>query len=599
MKHLFCILAILAAGHGSVLLANNIAASNAVTTGQNTTAGTNAAANYTLVDFDLSWDNSWRASTGPSNWDAAWVFVKFMVGVSNPVFTGASSSGTTVTVSSTANLRVGMPVYKTAGTGTFAAKTVISSISSATQFVVSASPTAALSNATIACQRIWERASLDATAGNHTAPVNSTISVPSDSTGVFIYRSANGTGSVNYQNVQLRWQYGINGVPDDAVLQVKVFAIETVWVPQASFYLGSGGTESGSFTDGSWTSGNTVPFQITSESALGIDNAAGKLWGTSSINDNTIGNAAADPEATLAAAFPKGYAGFYCMKYEISQGDYRDFLNTLTYTQQTSRAVNVTGSAGDAALSNTNTNRNGIDIQTPGVAASFTPAVYACNLNNDANYNDTVDGEWIACNFINWLDGCAYVDWAGLRPMTELEYEKACRGDQAAVSGEYAWGNASITGATGISNGGANNETFFNAGANCAYNNSGSVQGPLRVGAFAGGATTRAQAGATYYGIMEMSGNLWERAVTIGNATGRNFTGLNGNGQLSPNGDANQSLWPGISGSGGTLATGSGLRGGMWAFASPSARVSDRNFAAFTNAGRYSNYGFRGLRVFP
>jgi formylglycine-generating enzyme required for sulfatase activity len=599
MKHLFCILAILAAGHGSVLLANNIAASNAVTTGQNTTAGTNAAANYTLVDFDLSWDNSWRASTGPSNWDAAWVFVKFMVGVSNPVFTGASSSGTTVTVSSTANLRVGMPVYKTAGTGTFAAKTVISSISSATQFVVSASPTAALSNATIACQRIWERASLDATAGNHTAPVNSTISVPSDSTGVFIYRSANGTGSVNYQNVQLRWQYGINGVPDDAVLQVKVFAIETVWVPQASFYLGSGGTESGSFTDGSWTSGNTVPFQITSESALGIDNAAGKLWGTSSINDNTIGNAAADPEATLAAAFPKGYAGFYCMKYEISQGGYRDFLNTLTYTQQTSRAVNVTGSAGDAALSNTNTNRNGIDIQTPGVAASFTAAVYACNLNNDANYNDTVDGEWIACNFINWLDGCAYVDWAGLRPMTELEYEKACRGDQAAVSGEYAWGNASITGATGISNGGANNETFFNAGANCAYNNSGSVQGPLRVGAFAGGATTRAQAGATYYGIMEMSGNLWERAVTIGNATGRNFTGLNGNGQLSPNGDANQSLWPGISGSGGTLATGSGLRGGMWAFASPSARVSDRNFAAFTNAGRYSNYGFRGLRVFP
>jgi formylglycine-generating enzyme required for sulfatase activity len=605
MKHLFCILAILAAGHGSVLLANNIAASNAVTTGQNTTAGTNAAANYTLVDFDLSWDNSWRASTGPSNRDAAWVFVKFMVGVSNPVFTGASSSGTTVTVSSTANLRVGMPVYKTAGTGTFAAKTVISSISSATQFVVSASPTAALSNATIACQRIWEHASLDATAGNHTAPVNSTISVPSDSTGVFIYRSANGTGSVNYQNVQLRWQYGINGVPDDAVLQVKVFAIETVWVPQASFYLGSGGTEPGSFTDGSWTNGNTVPFQITSESALGIDDAAGRLWGTSSINDNTIGNAAADPEATLAAAFPKGYAGFYCMKYEISQGDYRDFLNTLTYTQQTSRAVNVTGSAGDAALSNTNTNRNGIDIQTPGVAASFTPAVYACNLNNDANYNDTVDGEWIACNFINWLDGCAYVDWAGLRPMTELEYEKACRGDQAAVSGEYAWGTSTIHGSTYaiLNNPGENNESP-NAPSTTAGNASysitdGAIDGPLRVGLFATASSSRMTSGGSYYGIMEMSGNLWERAVTIGNATGRNFTGLNGNGQLSPNGDANQSLWPGISGSGGTLATGSGLRGGMWAFASPSARVSDRNFAAFTNAGRYSNYGFRGVRVFP
>jgi formylglycine-generating enzyme required for sulfatase activity len=616
MKHLFCILAILAAGHGSVLLANNIAASNAVTTGQNTTAGTNAAANYTLVEFDLSWDNSWRASTGPSNWDAAWVFVKFMVGVSNPVFTGASSSGTTVTVSSTANLRVGMPVYKTAGTGTFAANTVISSISSATTFVVSGSAPN-LSNATIACQRIWEHASLDATAGNHFAPANSSISVPSDSTGVFIYRSADGTGSVNYQNVQLRWQYGINGVRDDAVVQAKVFAIETVWVPQASFYLGSGSsTENGSFTDGSWTSGNTVPFQITSESALGIDNAAGKLWGRSSSGNSTIGNAAGDAEATLAAAFPKGYAGFYCMKYEISQGQYRDFLNTLTRGQQANR-VTMDGTLGryaggftwngvswsGSAVSNLSTpaNRNGLRLIID--PSGILPRTYACDLITSATLPTDVDqsndGEWIAMSQLNWMDGCAYVDWAGLRPMTELEYEKACRGDQAPVSNEYAWGSTSITGATGISNGGANNETFSNAGANCAYNNIGGVQGPLRVGAFAGGATTRAQAGATYYGIMEMSGNLWERAVTIGNATGRNFTGLNGNGQLSPNGHANQSLWPGISGSEVTGATGSGFRGGEWSFGADDVRVSLRSLAAFTPTGRVSNRGFRGVRVFP
>jgi hypothetical protein len=60
-----------------------------------------------MVNFNLSWDNSWRSSVGPSNWDAAWVFVKFMVGETDPSFTGASSSGTTVTVTSTANLRVG------------------------------------------------------------------------------------------------------------------------------------------------------------------------------------------------------------------------------------------------------------------------------------------------------------------------------------------------------------------------------------------------------------------------------------------------------------------------------------------------------------
>jgi formylglycine-generating enzyme required for sulfatase activity len=577
-----------------VLLANNIAASNAVTTGQNTTAGTNAAANYTLVEFDLSWDNSWRASTGPSNWDAAWVFVKFMVGSSNPVFTGASSSGTTVTVSSTANLRVGMPVYKTAGTGTFAANTVtvISSISSATTFVVSPAPTAALSNATIACQRIWEHASLDATAGNHTAPATSTISVPSDSTGVFIYRSANGTGSVNYQNVQLRWQYGINGVPDDALLQVKVFAIETVWVPQASFVVGSGGSATSEF----YTYTTNVPFQISSENQITVGTSSGNLY-------YPYSSYAGDQLGPIPAAFPKGYAGFYCMKYEISQGDYRDFLNTLTYTQQTSRAVNVTGIAGTAALSNTN--RNGIDIQTPGVAASFTPAVYACNLDADANYNEAVDGEWIACNHISWMDGCAYVDWAGLRPMTELEYEKACRGDQAAVSGEYAWGTSTIHASSyaALNAPGENNESPnapSTTAGNASYNTTdGAIDGPLRVGLFATASSSRMTSGGSYYGIMEMSGNLWERAVTIGNATGRNFTGLNGNGQLSPNGHANQSLWPGISGSEVTGATGAAFRGGVWTDVASYARVSDRYVAASPDLSRYSSGGFRGVRVFP
>jgi formylglycine-generating enzyme required for sulfatase activity len=293
------------------------------------------------------------------------------------------------------------------------------------------------------------------------------------------------------------------------------------------------------------------------------------------------------------------------MKYEISQGDYRDFLNTLTYTQQTSRAVNVTGIAGTGALSNTNNNRNGIDMQTPGVAASFTPAVYACNLDGDANYNEAVDGEWIACNFLGWIDGCAYVDWAGLRPMTELEYEKACRGDQAAVSGEYAWGTSTIHASTyaALNDPGENNE-LPNAPSitdgNASYiTTDGAIDGPLRVGLFATASSSRMTSGGSYYGIMELSGNLWDRVVTIGNATGRDFTGLNGNGQLSPNGFANQTLWPGISGSEVTGATGSGFRGGDWNSPGNLARVSARNNAAYINADRYNIYGFRGLRVFP
>ena len=33
--------------------------------------------NYCEVEFDLSWNNSWRISSGPANWDAAWVFFKY------------------------------------------------------------------------------------------------------------------------------------------------------------------------------------------------------------------------------------------------------------------------------------------------------------------------------------------------------------------------------------------------------------------------------------------------------------------------------------------------------------------------------------------
>ena len=71
MKQLFY-LALLLLG-SSHLLANNIEVNNVSLTGQNTTDG------FTLVQFDLSWENSWRISVGPANWDAAWVFVKYRV----------------------------------------------------------------------------------------------------------------------------------------------------------------------------------------------------------------------------------------------------------------------------------------------------------------------------------------------------------------------------------------------------------------------------------------------------------------------------------------------------------------------------------------
>ena len=512
-------------------------------------------------------------------WDAAWVFVKFRVGASNPSFSNVTltDATNTVTLTSVTNLRVGMPVRKTSGTSTFPAGTTITGINTSTNVVtLSNNATTTASNNALEFIRIWEHASLSASAVHHTAPATSTMDVPSDGVGVFLYRAAPGTGNFSLSDVKLRWVYGANGVRDDAVVQVQVFAIETVWVPQAAFAVGDG----------------AIGFTLTT-----INTATASTLPAGSGNLGGAAGGYPTGQTAPGSSWPNGFNGFYCMKYEISQGDYRDFLNTLTFTQQMSRANGVTYAAGNAALNNND--RNGLDIQTPGVGSpNFTPALYACNLNNDGNYNETVDGEWIACNFLGWTDCCAYLDWAGLRPMTELEYEKACRGEQVAVSSEYAWGSTSITGATGFINGGANDETFSNAGANCVFDFG--IVGPLRVGAFAGLATTRATSGGSYYGIMELSGNLEELFVTIGHATGRDFTGLNGDGRLSDNGHANQSLWPGIDiNSEVTGATGSGYRGGDFRHNGWYSRVSDRNTAALGANIRRTYGGFRGGRVFP
>jgi formylglycine-generating enzyme required for sulfatase activity len=178
--------------------------------------------------------------------------------------------------------------------------------------------------------------------------------------------------------------------------------------------------------------------------------------------------------------------------------------------------------------------------------------------------------------------------------MTELEYEKASRGTASAVADEYAWGSTTITQVTGITNGGASNETASNSGNGlCVYGNHASVQGPMRSGFAATATTTRSQAGASYYGVMELSGNLWERPVTIGNATGRAFTGTAGDGALDANGDANVSNWPA------TDAVGSGFRGGYWVSGATYARVSDRGLAVYTSAGRGIYFGARCARTSP
>ena len=261
-------------------LSNNISVTKVVLTGRDISAGPNNASNFVYVKFNIGWDNSWRTSSAPNNWDAAWVFVKYKVGSGD-----------------------------------------------------------------------WQHATLSTNSADDVAATGSTITPSTDGKGVYIYRSSDGTGNVDFTGTQLRWNYGQDGVADTAGVIVRVFAIEMVYVPTGSFYLGSGGwADSAVSAFYRYTSDGyaRTPFLVSSENALSIIASPDSLWyaynGGNSGDDGIV-------NATVPATFPKGYAAFYCMKYDITQEQYVDFLNALTYTQQVSRtAVAPSSSSGTAAL---------------------------------------------------------------------------------------------------------------------------------------------------------------------------------------------------------------------------------------------------------
>ncbi len=443
---------------------------------------------YALVQFDLSWDNSFRDDV---NWDAAWVFIKYQP-------TGGE----------------------------------------------------------------WQHATLNTQAGNHTFPSGYTGSVGvtgSTGMGVFIYRDSNGSGNTSLSEVQLRWEYGSDGLADNSSFSAKVFAIEMVYVPDGSFYVGDR-TSGFRFYDGD----NSSQTFLVDGSQITFGQNDGNLWWDG--GDHYV----PDEGQTLQSNFPTGYNAFYCMKYEISQDLYAEFLNTLTATQDGNRF--------------------------PDEYDNFRHTIGGSAGNRSA---DIVDR---ACNYLNWMDGAAFADWAGLRPITEMEFEKACRGPVGPVAWEYAWGNTSIaTTAYSLSNDGTPNASVTNSASdpngNASYSTTdGSIDGPLRCGIFATNASSRAEAGAGYYGIMELSGNLTEQTVCLASSIGLNYTGTHGDGILSNNGYATNSDWPGYNSGEVKSASGSTGRGGDWYNSSSLARVSARISLAQGASSRQRYNGFRCVR---
>jgi formylglycine-generating enzyme required for sulfatase activity len=399
--------------------------------------------------------------------------------------------------------------------------------------------------------------------------------------GAFIYRSANGNGTFTVTNAQLQWNYGANGLTDNMVVDVQVFAIEHVYIPQGSFAAGDG------LNDGL---GVATQFTVTT---INTSDATQRPAGTGTLG----GQAGGFPTGQTSPnrLWPNGFNPFYCMKYEISQQGYVDFLNTLNRSQQANR-VGANVSSGISSVANTYVMSNGQTMFERNIIrcdANIHPTLpvnFYCDYNGNGIGGEAADGKDIACNYLTWGDMAAYLDWVGLRPMTELEFEKCGRGNLLPVPGEFAWGNTFRSAAP--------TNSLVDPGLPTEYVNAGNVAAPanpLRVGSFARAGTTRTQAGAGYYGMMELSGNLIERVVTIGVVEGGAFTGSHGNGVLNEDGNLTNTDWPVHSN-----ATGTGFRGGDMSNLFSRLRLSDRSFATFADASRsYSSiheYGGRGCR---
>jgi len=403
------------------------------------------------VQFDLSWSDSWRASwkegaTTVTNWDATWVFIKYRV-----TSGGADTNWHHACLASEGNSApAGMAVE------------------------VGASPIGA-------------------------AKVN---------VGAFIHRSTLGTGNVDFTRVTLRWK-DVPSVPKDKI-EVRVHAIEMVYIPQGSFYpgAGSGWGHLYQYTEGGK---EEKPMQVTAESnTFTIGTKPGNIYYG---NENQTHG---DQIGTITSEFPKGYAAFYCMKNDILQGQYREFLDELTPRQA--------------------------DMRFPG---------------NTGMDRVPVDGSWIyggtnaapdkIANWLSWVDVAAYLDWAGLRPMSELEFKKAFRIPTAAEGGLK---RAS---------------TMYGAGC--------------------------------YYGATELGGILWDRAVTIGHPKGRVFTGVHGDGVLDGVGNADVMNWPAAD------ALGAGFFGGRWNEWDNTKNyittVADRSHANTKYRFRLHRFTGRGVRTAP
>lgn len=553
-----------------------------------------ATPEYSYVTFDLYWSYSWRAkwtepaktsATGKDmeveNWDAAWVFVKFL-----PEKDSDEAKE----------------------------------------------------------RNHWLHATLDKDPANHVMPAGATnfVKLSDDGSrgmGVFIYRDAVGHGVNDWKGIKLRWNHpptpagagsGAAGPPsasaskaaaekspagagsgaasganfDPAKAAVKVHAIAMVYVPEGAFKVGSGkesgvyqkfadgpdmpavhnmhnirvrDQEMGGLTDGSWRGGPSIPCLIDAEwnapgkegtRARRIGNGPGELWGTHTYWEVNLGCVAVGAAGALPDDYPTGYEPFYCMKYELTQGQYVDFLNSLPPDVAAERAFVGREVSSDAGMHNATvkldlgpdrepyvlvenggctiyssadfseranvsdlgaqgeTGHRGVDSLmddfgdgkakgkgkgqgTKGEAATRQRPVYAARLPFRRLLGATPS------------DTFAYAVWAGLRPMSQLEAGKAANGARDPLAAPDWAAPENMDKPMIVADEGLPTERFVQGNSEFGHDFG------LRVGCRSTPTSDRGTALATFWGISELGGP----EIPVRD---RGFRGTHGNGITSP-----------------------------------------------------------------
>jgi hypothetical protein len=462
------------------------------------------------------------------------------------------------------------------------------------------------------------RAAPTVTANRSSDGAAAAFRVPEDRVGVFVHRAEPGEGD-NHWRIQVPWAAEVD------VTGVQAFGVEMVHVPTGAFELGTTRSLTGrkearapGFRPGTPPAPLSAlfradpdgedfyggPYPVTSEAPISIGTDAGDLYYIDArfLSDDF---SSGDQTGTLAADFPKGYAGFYQMKYEVTEQQVVDFLNGLAPEQAQRRWSADAGPLPPSRLRHTITQEDGrYRTRRPHRAAGY----------------------------LSWADALAWADWMGLRPMTGLEFEKSARGPEPATFREFVWGvnetrsddafaltrrilapdgslaetedgdertdgnvhlalRPTFEGADNFCTPGGN---YFPSRTPCRELQGGDAGwGPLRVGIHgvaSGG--DRSAAGAGYYGAMDLGGNLGEQVVTLGHPQGRAFRGTHGDGRLTTAGRATNADWRADAD---TLVH--GYRGAGWTSHPNHARTADRFGALQRGAVRSASSGFRGVRT--